>query len=389
MFVDDEPNVLQGLQRMLRSLRHEWHMEFAAGGPEALDHLAAAPFDVVLTDMRMPGMDGAELLDEVMRLHPATVRIVLSGQCDRQTVLKCVRPAHQFLTKPCASEIIKSTVAQACNARDHMVDDRHKSVLSRVTSVPSTPSVYAELLAELESPQASTRAVAEIVSRDVGMAAKLLQLVSSSFFGSPRRVAHPAEAVKLLGLDTIKSLARCTEAFVPFEPDAAHVAWQEHLMDHSAAVGEVARAIAEAETTDRTLIGDAFLAGFLHEVGSLALAQPAAGGRGWPQPGEPDTAEAGQTQAEAGAYLMALWGLPAPIVAAIGLQHCPARSTDQSFTPLTALHAADALLHRQEVDAVGAPGVIDADYLRRVGCADHLASWWEACRRVSPRGVCP
>ncbi|MHB8863297.1 MAG: HDOD domain-containing protein [Pirellulaceae bacterium] len=380
LFVDDEPKVLQGLQRMFRSLRREWQMEFAEGGAKALECLAASPFDVVLTDMRMPGMDGSELLDEVMRCYPATVRIVLSGQCDRQTVLKCVRPAHQFLTKPCASETIRSTVARACNSRDRMVHYRHKCMLSRVISVPSRPSVYAELVAELESPQASIRAVGEIVSRDVGMTAKILQLVSSSFFGSPRRVEHPAEAITLLGLDTVKSLAFSTEAFVPFELDSTDGRWLSRLTDHSLAVGTAARAIAESETKDRVLAGDAMLAGFLHEVGSLALVQPFPSDHEQQYREEVETLDGEESHAEAGAYLMSLWGLPASIVTAIAFQHCPSSSSEQSFTPLTALHAANAILHAKASNAIGASGTIDVDYLKRIGCADRLEKWHDKCQ---------
>ncbi len=387
LFVDDEPKVLQGLRRMLRSLRRECDMEFAEGGPEALDWLAASPFDVVVTDMRMPGMDGAQLLDEVMKLYPFTVRIVLSGQCDRQVVLKCVGPAHQFLTKPCDSETLKSTVARACILRDRMVDDRHKCMVSRVTSVPSHPSVYAELVAELESPQPSMQRIAEIVSRDVGMAAKILQLVSSSFFGTPQRISDPARAVHLLGLDTIKPLVLSTEAFVPFHLDAGEGRWFEQLIDHSLTVGTAARAIAEAETKDGVLIGDAFLAGFLHEVGILALAHLFPGHGERQHPPEAANMHIDETYADTGAYLMALWGLPDPIVTAIALQQFPSRSSDQSFTPLTALHVADAVLDDAASDALGVSGPIDVDYLKRIGCLERLDRWCEICQAARPEGV--
>jgi YesN/AraC family two-component response regulator len=122
LFVDDEPLVLTGLQRMLRGMREEWEMEFVACGTDALTRMAAVPFDVVVTDMRMPGMNGAELLDEVMRLHPKTIRIVLSGHADKDLILKCVYSTHQYLSKPCDSQIIKATVQRACgveNVEEH------------------------------------------------------------------------------------------------------------------------------------------------------------------------------------------------------------------------------------------------------------------------------
>jgi len=65
LFVDDEPVLLDGLRRSLRSMRNEWSITFAGSGEEALKVLEKAPFDVVVSDMRMPKMDGAQLLNEV------------------------------------------------------------------------------------------------------------------------------------------------------------------------------------------------------------------------------------------------------------------------------------------------------------------------------------
>ena len=110
LFVDDESMVLSGLQRSLRLMRSEWEMVFAPGGNEALAAMDLQPFDIIVTDMRMPGMDGAQLLEEVQRRSPQTLRMVLSGQSDRETILRSVNPAHQFISKPCEGEELKSQV---------------------------------------------------------------------------------------------------------------------------------------------------------------------------------------------------------------------------------------------------------------------------------------
>ena len=118
LFVDDEPNVLLGLKRMLRSQRHEWDMAFAGGGAEGLTLMEKEPFDVVVSDMRMPGMDGAEFLTAVMSRYPDVVRLILSGHSEWELIMKSVGPAHQYLTKPCAAEELKTTVAQAFALRE-------------------------------------------------------------------------------------------------------------------------------------------------------------------------------------------------------------------------------------------------------------------------------
>ncbi|WP_054650256.1 response regulator [Salidesulfovibrio brasiliensis] len=126
LFVDDEKNVLNGLRRMLRSIRDEWEMDFAPGGAEALELVGKKEYDLVVSDMRMPGMDGAELLTKVQELSPETVRIVLSGHSEQNMVMKSVKPAHQFLSKPCSSEQLLQTLKEAYRLRRLLNNPRIK-----------------------------------------------------------------------------------------------------------------------------------------------------------------------------------------------------------------------------------------------------------------------
>ncbi len=387
LFVDDESRVLQGLRRMLRSLRHDWDMEFAESGPEALNRLADLPFDVVVTDMRMPGMDGAQLLREVMNNFPSTVRIILSGQCDREAVLKCVSLAHQFLTKPCDSEILKSTVARACRLRDAMVDQGCKRAMSHLTSVPSHPVAHTRLVTELESREPSMQAITEIICREIGMTAKTLQLISSSFFGTPQRVSSPAQAIQLLGLDTIKPLILTTEAFVPFDGDTAEGSQFKQLTKESRKLAAVARAVAEFETTDDLLIGDAFLAGFLRNLGPLASAHLLTKENQQLCYSESADRRVDETYANSGAYLLALWGLPDPIVTAIAMHRKPSRSSDRAFTPLTALHVATVLVEETADNFQMGVEAWDIDYLKQIGCVDRVDQWRQVYLATVPEGA--
>ncbi len=372
LFVDDEQRVLQGLRRMLHSLRRELDMEFAEGGRQALERFAETPFDVLVTDMRMPGMNGAELLDEVMNRYPETVRIILSGQCDRETVLECVRPAHQFLTKPCNPDTLKEAIIRACGAGEYGVDPENKRVLSRLSALPCLPSRHEALVAEIDSSDPSMERVAEIIASDVGMGAKTLQLVSSSFFGTPRRVSDVSFAVHLLGVDTLRPLVESGTVFFPLQCDAAACMKCEAVFEHSTRVAAAARVISQAETENESVAGDAFLAGFLHEVGRIALAPSCLGSDALGH-----FVPAGRTEKEsfsqAGAYLMALWGLPEPVVEAIAYHGRPGDSSDRGFTALTAVHVADALL------AEGGAREVDVGYLERIGCRARLETWHETC----------
>src|SRR5437868_15488296 len=79
LFVDDESKILDGIRRMLHTARTRWDLQFAVGGEAGLKACEAAPFDVVISDMRMPGMDGATLLPHMRDRYPSTARIILSG----------------------------------------------------------------------------------------------------------------------------------------------------------------------------------------------------------------------------------------------------------------------------------------------------------------------
>jgi len=183
LFVDAEPKVLDGLRRLLHPMGSEWEMTFVGSGSKALSQLAANPFDVVVTDIRMPEMDGVELLERVSRQYPRVVRIVLSGQADDETSMRVVDLAHQCLAKPCDPDILKRALNRSCALRDIVGDPTIQALLARIDHLPSMPGILVELVREIRSPQASFQKVATIMTKDVGMTSKILQLVNSAFFG--------------------------------------------------------------------------------------------------------------------------------------------------------------------------------------------------------------
>jgi HD-like signal output (HDOD) protein len=397
LFVDDEPRVLDGLRRMLRPMSKEWEMAFAQSGPEALDTLAERSFDVVVSDMRMPGMDGGQLLTEVMRRHPETVRIVLSGHSDKQMILRSVGPAHQYLAKPCDPELLKLVIARAYALRDVLSEVALREAISQIESLPSLPQLYVELVNELQSPDASVKKVGEIIRKDVGMTAKVLQLVNSAFFGLRRHVSDPAQAAGLLGLDTIQALVLSVQAFSQFDDAGAAGLCLDTLWNHSMATGALARDICAAEGSEARESDHALMAGLLHDAGKLILAAnlperyrqvitlmrdaPVAQ---W----EAERQVFGTTHAEVGAYLLGLWGLPNPIVEALAFHHRPSECMETSFAPLTAVHVADAVEHEAHAAMDGRDvSRLDTDYLERIGLAERLPAWRELHQAVLQEGV--
>lgn len=391
LFVDDEPLVLRGLERMLRPERDRWEMRFAASAEEALRLMAESPFDAVVSDLRMPGMDGAEFLARVMERSPQTVRIVLSGEMDRGLIFKTVQCAHQYLAKPCQPDALKSALERALALRRMMGDRRLRSLLPQLSSLPSLPALYFEILAEIQAPNASFKRVGELIARDVSLSAKMLQIVNSAFFGLPRRIANIAEAVSLLGFDTVKGLVLSVKVFSQFEVGRIPARWLEELWRHSSRVGLFARGIAASEKLPQRALDEAFTAGLLHDVGKLIFAQnfpdaavemiAAATTRPlW----ELESERFGVSHAELGAYLLSLWGIGEEVVAALAHHHRP----PESGTPgrvVGVVYAANALAHRLVPgDEPGAPSAqLGLEVCRLLNIAGRVSAWEAVCRKLS------
>lgn len=379
LFVDDEPHLLAGLRRSLRGQRGEWEMFFAGSGEEALRMIDEAAMDAVVTDMYMPGINGAQLLQEIARRHPLTIRMVLSGHSDEKSILSLVGTAHRFMAKPCDAETLKSVLSSAFVLQTLLADDRLQSLVSSLGSLPTLPEVYRKLTAKLQSQEATVREIGKLVGEDPPLTAKLLQVVNSAFFGVGRRITNPEEAASLLGMETLSGLILGAGIFRQFELDmpAYSKLSLEEIWRHSVSVGQLSRNIARAEGCDQATVDDSLASGLLHDIGRLLLAYrlPEA----WDQIEHLSLTEnihhwdaeqrvLGAAHSAVGAYLLGLWGLPDAVVEAVAFHHKPANAPSNGFGALSATHVADALVHGD--------GRLDETFLQRLGLQHRLDDWW-------------
>jgi len=392
LFVDDEPMVLRGIERGLRSMRHEWEMSFVEGGPQALQVLSEKDFDVVVTDMRMPGMDGAELLLQVRNRFPRTVRMALSGQSDRETVFRAIGPTHQYLSKPCDADQIKQKLIEALALRDLLDNTELKEEVSRIDKLPSQPAAYDSLCALLGSSNPSLLEASRIIARDPGMTAKLLQLVNSAFLGSPLHTLSLEKIVSALGLANLKTLVLSVGLFSRFEEtDDAPMQeiWQECRQNSI-----YARAIAQCENAPPETMDAASVAGLLHDVGRLVLqTDPCAEHRhritahAAAKNISITTAESellGCTHAQVGGYLLGLWGVPRAVVDAVAWHHEPAKGKPAGFCPLIAVHAADGLFWAAQSPAkLPEAAGVDESLLEALALKARLPVWKDACQEAA------
>ena len=389
LFVDDDIPVLNGLKVRLHGLRNKWDMHFVDSGARAIEDLERSHFDVVVTDMRMPGMDGAELLRIVSERWPDALRIVLSGYAELQQVVRLVPYAHQYYSKPCEPGHLENLIDRCLYLHDLLRQPALRAVVGRVRNLPAMPRVYARLQRMLTDNSVSVRDVAAVITEDAAIAAKVLQLVNSAFFRLARRITNLELAVSHLGFAAIRNLVLSAELFSRWPAHEGTSALNiEKLQSHVHLVAAAARALA-AHTP---AADDALLAGLLHDIGYWILANECqselagslqlASTRRIPLH-EAEIQVIGASHAQIGAYLLGIWGLPYPIIEAVALHHTPESVTQSEFDALAVLAVAHALVPADDttvfdVPLMAEPGV-DATYLDSVKAP---FDWAEATRRV-------
>jgi HD-like signal output (HDOD) protein/ActR/RegA family two-component response regulator len=356
LFVDDEPRVLQGLKAGLYTRRKDWDMHFAGGGAEAIALMRESHFDVLVADLRMPGVDGNTLVARARIDSPSTIRVVLSGYADESQSHDLMSLAHRYLNKPCEAKQLEECIDR-CLATQALIESQElRNQLGAVGALPPLPSTFAALQRALIDPSIDLRNVSAIIEKDPGVSAKVLQVCNSAFFRLPRRVYSIKQAVSYLGLSTVRSMVLSTELFRPGKPLSPGLDLGQ-MQRHALRVAAIARDLA----ADAPWAEDAFLSGLLHDVGFLLLARHLtdqmqraleATAAGMP------LAEAGQkyvgvSHGVAGGYLLGLWGLPYEVVEAVANHELPTMVARSSFDVLGAIAIAQALL--QEINPQDIP----------------------------------
>ena len=351
LFVDDDPNMLAGLQRLVRPFRHEWTMRFATSGRQALVLLGEEHFHAIVTDMRMPDMDGGQLLAEVRKRHPDMVRLILSGYSEAEAVMRTIGLAHQFIAKPCPPQQLIDILNRSLALRRLLDSESLRGLLAGIKTLPTPPETYLRLITYLGDPNASFSGAASIIERDVAMTAELLKLTNSAYFALPARIGSPLQAIRILGLEVLRSVVLQVGIFQKFRGKAREAQTMEAVNRDSFRVAEIARRIARLEGFDARAVEDCFCAGMLCSIGALVLLDCLPDQfdqvRARVQAGEDlidaEIAELGATHFQVGAYLLGLWGFRHGIVEAVAYVDCPDTLPTNGFDVVGAVHVARSL----------------------------------------------
>lgn len=351
LLVDDEPHVLAALRRMIFMRRPQWDIACAESAVEALAMMEARPADIIVSDVMMPGMDGAMLLKIVREKWPATIRIALSGQVGINQVVQSIRCVHQYIGKPCEGDMLIRKIELMVECREVLLDPDMQRLVAAIDTLPVVPEVFLAIQGEFERPDPSIEKIASLIQRDMSLVAKVLSLVNSPFFGLARWVQDIQQAISLLGLDIIRATILTSSMFMSYEKMGLADLSIQSLSEHSFRVATICRCLAANLGMGRHDIMNCTTAAMLHDVGKLALAAS------YPdkfrqvvdllvRDGIPlvegERMVFGTTHAELGAYMLALWGMEGAEVRAIGLHH---RHAAFDSSPPMLLHVADVMDH--------------------------------------------
>ncbi len=384
LFVDDESQILEGLQNLLRKNRRQWDMKFALGGEAALEELAKSPFDVVVSDMRMPRMDGAELLQRVKELYPSIARIVLSGQADASLSMRAVAVAHQFLNKPCDANQLQTVIERTCKLQALLQDEVLREVVGALDSIPSVPRTYLELRDAAANPKWSMAEVTATIEKDPAMTAKILQLVNSAYFGISQPVTSIQQAISYLGIELLKGLALNVHVFSQANNNALGSLTLDEMQAHAFLTAQLARRFGN----NPKHCEEAFTVGILHDIGQIVLMLGMNARYEQVLHITHTTDRALQTveqeflsttHAKVGAYLLGMWGLPFSIVETVAFHHDLQSITEGSRELLGIIHVAETFAkcmnHVPPVKIADAP--LNKQFLSDAGLLERLPKWRE------------
>jgi len=365
LLVDDEPDILAALRRALR--REGWNLLFAESAKDALTLLSENHIDLVLTDMRMPEMDGVAFLKQVSATSPATIRMGLTGYTEPKMLARAFSEGHihEIASKPWKDDELRSILQNALARSTDMrkIDPALKRVINTVNTLPVLPQAYRAVCEALEDDsKAPVDAVAAIITQAPSIAARLLQAANASIFGQQRQIATVSQAIVVLGLKMVQNLVLVSGIFEELKTGDRREFSAKSLWQHSIGCGSIASHLAKEQGESSAVQETAMLAGILHDIGKLVLANC------MPVPYVRILQEAvkrnvpiasvehellGTDHTAVGGILAEWWHLPPQVVDALRGHTCPDSVDTELITHL--VHLANSLAHQLDIGFSGTP----------------------------------
>ncbi len=378
LFVDDEPRILDAFKNLFWKDRNRWEMVFADDGEKAIEQIKTAPFDLIISDICMPRMGGVEFLTEVDFRYASVVRIILSGYAGRETMLKAIPVAHQYLAKPCDPGSLRQTIERALGLQNGLDSPGLLNLVRKITKLPTVPRIYNQLTAALANPKSRVDDIAEIVKSDPALTIRVLQLANSSSFGSGTQVTAISEATRILGNDLLKGLALVGNILSMMDHKIKDFS-VDHLQENWIRSAELAkRFLSQSKQSEA-----AFTSALIRDIGLVIIAHQLQ--QEFEQIIKEKKASGlplhvverkilGTSHAELGAYLISTWGLPFSLVESVAYHHTPSQKLQGPYELLSAVHVAGAVV--DSWDAHSQPlALMDIEFLKARELFEKCQEW--------------
>lgn len=332
LFVDDEKPILRSLRRLFQDAEYE--LFFVENGDAALRFLQLQRVDLVISDMRMPGMDGHQLLRRVKELYPQTMRLILSGFAEKNQVFTSLLDgsAQMYLLKPWNNEELVTLVDKLLRLQNTLRDKKLLTQIEFLGQLPTLPETYEKLCRFIEE-EADVKEMAVLVESDPVIAGKILQVANAAFYGA--KIGSVQQAISYLGLNVLRDLVLASGLFAAPSVGLAERKVLDLFWRHSVQVNRFVHLLYQA-VYKKNILEEFASVGLLHDLGVVALLkgfgetflpwpwykeQLLAGGLGALMTAERE--KFGVSHNELGGYLLHWWQLPYALVEAALYHHEP------------------------------------------------------------------
>ena len=352
LIVDEDPALTRSFQRALRE--EPYTLLLASDGNEALSYVDSVPLDLVITDIRMTGVNGYEFLSEVKRRQPGIVRVVFSGYADRQSMVKVVAEgiAGAYLIKPCPMQVLKTHIRRFLDLGDRLKTYRKKwgDRNPEIRDIPLQAGTYNRLMTMIRK-NSSMDELARFLGRDPALAGGILATANSAFYGSG--IGSIKEALLIMGLNTVRNIVITVELFHLFSGTKKEKEELALLKRHAELSGALFNGL-YAELAGKKVPDEISCCGLLHDIGTIVMLvkmpdQYHAARKRMESGGLRDTCrqekeECGLDHQELGALVLELFNMPYPVIESAMHHHDPisAPESEQFVCGLVHVSAASA-----------------------------------------------
>ena len=264
LFVDDERQILRALKRLF--IDSDYETVFMDNGEDALAYLEDNPVELIISDIRMPSMNGFDLLKKVKEMHPLTLRVALSGYTDSKKIYKALEEniAKMYMFKPWDNKELLNIIDQMLELEDLLKNRELLDLINNINDLPTVPQLYLDIKRLIQE-EADVDAIAKKIEEDPPITSRILRVANSAFYGA--KTGSISQSIMYIGLINVKNIVLSNGVF-----DAAksHSSSVKILWEHATITNKITNLIYQ-EFMKKKIPNIFASAGLLHDIGKVIM----------------------------------------------------------------------------------------------------------------------